>query len=178
MMRYDAFQMAQHARSLSRAFHVRLIEDTGLARHEAMAIPVDRLPPSKRGALADWSGAVLCHPIEDETGYAVALHEIGHVLAPLGSLVHERMRASSAVEEHTLKLMQEEAAWEWAEHYALDWTTAMEQVKQFGLSSYHAGLLEAQAEAQASRTPRPVDPQTAVRAAAIADCLARQRRVS
>lgn len=167
----NIIDLVAHARSVARAFHVRLIEDTGLAREEAMSYPIDRLPPAQRGPWKDWAGVVACSPIEDETGYAIALHEIGHVVSPMGCLVHERMRARSEVAMVSLKLMEEEAAWGWAERHALDWTTAMAQVKEFGMNTYRAGLVEAKMAA----TPRPVDQATTQRASAIADRLARGR---
>lgn len=81
-------------------------------------------------------------PITGHTGYAIALHEMGHGLAPNGNLSSELspttrdMRGYETLRDVRLKLEEEEAAWEWAHHYALDWTVEMEQVMVIGLGCY------------------------------------------
>lgn len=124
-------QYADHARAVAKAFSVALVE-------QAMA-------PEKAGAAKQarlgFVGVVFCAPVTDETTYAVAMHEIGHVLSPLGSMAHERASATPT-SVWRLKLDEEQAAWEWAHHYALDWTPAMEAVKAWALSTYETGYAD------------------------------------
>jgi len=52
--------------------------------------------------------------------YAIALHEIGHLVAPMfGS-----------------RIDCEIIAWNWAQDNALEWNKDMERIKQTGLNSY------------------------------------------
>jgi hypothetical protein len=112
--------LRQHVLDLARAFDVRVCETTEIPHHGAAASVRDR--------------AILCTPITDESLYAVALHELGHVLAPSGSL--------PGVDGHParVQMLEEQAAWEWARHYALEWTPLMEQVAAYALSTYEAVL--------------------------------------
>lgn len=139
MTAYAPWQLADHARSLARAFDVRLIEDSGLPVEASHCVPVERLPEQQRVQILGtpmWKGVVIVRHVTDERTYAICLHEIGHCVAALGSLIHERSAAKGVVQDATLKMMQEEAAYEWAQHYALVWTPTMEAAKQHGLDSY------------------------------------------
>lgn len=60
-------------------------------------------------------------PIKSEITYAVALHEIGHLLGPRQSGV---------------RLDKEVGAWEWAKGNALVWTWPMEEAMRRRLQSY------------------------------------------
>jgi hypothetical protein len=78
----------------------------------------------------------------DDSTYAVALHELGHCLHPLGML-HDQGSISLRVRnvqttkrDVRLKLMEERAAWEWARHYAIEWTETMTFVERISLESY------------------------------------------
>jgi hypothetical protein len=120
-----------HARELARAFDVRLIESDQLKPEEALAIPPLRV--------------VLVRTITEEMSYAVALHEIGHLASPTGVLTGERTAR--------LQLTQEDAAWTWARHYALEWTPAMERLAQYAEGTYQ----------QAKPSPEPPAPAAPIR---------------
>lgn len=114
-----AAAMAAHAADLAVAFNVRLITSPLLRPEEAFAEVKRR--------------AVFATTIVDETTYAVVLHEIGHLAAPTGSLVSKGARGSM-----NLQRVEEDAAWAWARHYALDWTPAMEAVATWAEGTYQA----------------------------------------
>lgn len=65
--------------------------------------------------------SVCIRPIKTAITYAVAMHELGHILGPRQSGV---------------RLDQEVGAWEWAHDNALEWTDAMEGTMQRSLRSY------------------------------------------
>lgn len=108
-----------HAHDLAKAFNVRLIES-------------DQLEPDEAVALKLWNGIVLCTPIVDETTYAVALHELGHLLSPLGLA----RSAGVQCERGNLQRLEEDAAWTWARHYALEWTPVMDAVASWAEGTY------------------------------------------
>jgi hypothetical protein len=110
-------QLQQHALDLAAAFDVRVVESSQIKPHEAFAAPHLRL--------------VVVSPIVDDTTYAVVLHEVGHLCAPLGVL-----RTSSTSDALSLKQAEEDAAWTWARHYALDWTPAMDAVAAWAEGTY------------------------------------------
>lgn len=156
MSDYAPWQLAEHARALARAFDVRLIEDSGLPLEGSHSVPVERLPELQRVMLVGgtWKGAAIVRHVTDDRTYAICLHEIGHCVAAFGCLIHERQAATGVVRKTTLTMMQEVAAYEWAEHYALVWTRAMEAAKQEGLDSYREAQRRAAIahDAVASRT--------------------------
>jgi hypothetical protein len=128
-----AEQMHQHIRALAKAFNVRLVETDVLSAEEALALPHLRL--------------VLLAPVREECGYAVALHELGHLAHPSGALPIRQTRA--------VRWDQEEAAWEWARHYALEWTPAMNQVAEWAQSTYDKPASQPPAPA----VPKPKQPE-------------------
>jgi hypothetical protein len=73
-------------------------------------------------------------PVKTAITYAVALHEIGHILGP-------RQRGT--------RLDQEVGAWEWAMENAIEWTDAMAEKRAACLRSYLA---------KAARSPRMRQP--------------------
>lgn len=117
-------ELADHARALASAFKISLVErdDIIVKPEQAISLHYD-LPGGLQYKI------VGVQVIADECRYAIALHELGHCIAPLGAIAESKTRPE-------LILVQEEAAWEWAEYHALVWTTAMEQTKTFGLDSY------------------------------------------
>lgn len=125
--------LRRHAYELAAAFDVTLIE-TDIAPESAAAHAGFR--------------AVVIHPIIDETTYAVALHEIGHLVAPLGAL--RAMHDVRDNDEGNLKRIEEAAAWEWARHYALLWSDVMQHVATWAEGTY--------ATATAVTPPAPVAP--------------------
>lgn len=120
----------------------------GLARQHGIGLNVVKdMPPEDAfalvGQLAPWLPAcrvVTIAPIGDETTYAVALHEMGHTVAPDGAspLPCELCRSVVDVKR---KIRAEQAAWDWAQANALEWTVAMEQNKQMSLHNYEEWAL-------------------------------------
>lgn len=103
--------MVDHVRSMAVAFNVLMVEA------DCYGIDVAWANISQRSI-------TIPHIVDDVT-YAIALHEMGHILAPGGFLGLKRSH-----------LEEEENAWDWAHHYALDWTPAMEQVRVLTLATY------------------------------------------
>jgi hypothetical protein len=108
-------ELRDHARAIATAFHILMVE-------------MDRDPDD---AVAILGYVVVTRFITDDTSYAVAMHELGHCLAPGGHYAMDINRLTPRV-----SLDQEEAAWDWAYRNALDWTPAMEQVRTWALSTY------------------------------------------
>jgi hypothetical protein len=133
MMNLDVRTMkfAQHVSDLARAFEIQLHVDP-------------RMNPDEAGAGTTGTGQrfIRVAPVIDETTYCVALHELGHCVAPSGALITEK---SDAMQNHgviatkrdmILTLEEERAAWQWAKHYALEWTPAMDAVRRMAFRSY------------------------------------------
>lgn len=125
-----------HARDLAKAFGVRLIEADVLEPHEALGIARLRV--------------ALCTTIIDETTYAVALHEMGHLIAPTGVL-----RDARTAHSRGLMLVEEDAAWTWARHYALIWTPIMETVATWAEGTYTRPIARPTPPPAAPATPAP-----------------------
>jgi hypothetical protein len=130
----------EHARALARAFDVRLIESEQLRPEEALAIPPMRV--------------VLCAPVSERMTYAVALHEIGHVVAPLGSLV-----GGVAGDRANLRRDEEDAAWAWARHHALEWTPDMDAVARWAEATYRTPPAAVPADPAPEVPKKPVGQQ-------------------
>lgn len=127
-------RLARHIEELCRAFGVVLNVVPGL-------------PPDAGGAgymVGDTSRlAIQVAPVIDDSTYAVALHELGHCLSPLGMINHihgsstmRRTHRCSTLRDVRLQLDEECAAWDWARHYALEWTDLMTMVERYALMSY------------------------------------------
>jgi len=127
-------KLQRHAFELAAAFSIRLLL-------------MEELPPEEAGAIVHPDGkrrGVVARLITDETSYVVVLHEMGHHLSPWGMLrgplrVMPPTEASSATDRlRWIRLMVEEemAAWDWAKHYALYWTAAMQQVHDYAYGTY------------------------------------------
>ncbi len=71
------------------------------------------------------SRLIKIRPVKTAITYAVALHEIGHILGPRQTGKNTR-------------LDREVGAWEWAQANALEWTEAMNQKRAACLKSYLA----------------------------------------
>jgi hypothetical protein len=130
-----AAALQAHAHALAVAFDVRLIEAAVLKPEEALGLGHIRV--------------ALVSTITDETTYAVALHELGHLASPTGMV-----RGVTTGDLTNLLMVEEEAAWQWARHYALEWTPVMERLAAWALSTYE------------NTRPRPrIDPPAAPPAA-------------
>lgn len=114
-------ELAQHAREIARAFKIKLQEHNG-PMEIGFALPEQKGIPEP---------IVACAVIVDEARYAVAMHEIGHIVDPMGVLEKNPLKRKISV-----LLLEEEAAWKWAEHYSLDWTPTMEHVRLQAFASY------------------------------------------
>jgi len=113
----SAGELQAHARELAAAFNVRLIESAQLQPDEALGISGLRV--------------ALCAVITDETTYAVALHEIGHLASPTGVV-----RGLVDGQRGNLLRIEEDAAWAWARHYALVWTPLMDRIARWAEGTY------------------------------------------
>lgn len=127
-------ELAQHVGELAAAFGVRLIviADKRFAPHDAGAVEV-----------MDGQRAVLISPVIDESTYAVALHELGHCLAPGGmlperefSLQYRTTKRPACLRDVKLCIEEEHAAWDWAKHYALYWNNLMDHVHRLSHNNY------------------------------------------
>jgi hypothetical protein len=78
---------------------------------------------SRGGRAYRRSRRIKIRPVKTAITYAIALHEIGHILGP---------RQSGT------RLDKEVGAWEWAEANALEWTEAMTAKRTECLRSYLA----------------------------------------
>lgn len=132
-------ELSCHVRDLCTAFAVTLIVSP-------------RLPPDQAAAgyhtadahlpIAQRRRAICIAPVRDETTYVVALHELGHAVSPTGALraIERNHRGPGDIQslrEARLLLDEEEAAWEWAQHYALEWTQLMQSIQDYALSEYY-----------------------------------------
>lgn len=115
----DVKQLRAHALGLASAFNVMLVFVPDCERHEACS------------TLVYQRRVVLARGIDDETSYAVVLHELGHVLSAWGML-----RTAKTLDNWNLVIEEERAAWDWARHYALEWTVAMASVERYAMSTY------------------------------------------
>lgn len=135
-----ARKLARHLSQLARAFGIRVVVRRKMPPHEAGAgyMRVNGQNTSQR--------CIIIAPVIDEATYAVALHELGHCCSAFGML-HEhgsrRWRTTnqlSCMRDVRLKMEEERAAWEWARHYALEWTDLMTFVERIGVESYERKL--------------------------------------
>lgn len=143
-------RLAQHIRDLAAAFHIELHEDPTRRPDQAsaqhllagtalnLAHEVVKLPGAPE------SRHVQCHPIIDESTYAVALHELGHHLAPNGMMPSkEKLLSETLARFARLIHLEETEAWEWAHHHALYWTPLMDSVQTFAMGTYDRRVEEA-----------------------------------
>ena len=85
----------------------------------------------EHGITADWRRRTRCRawrktrrvrlePVQGASSYAIALHEIGHIVGPC----------------YGRRLNKERQAWRWAETHAVEWTTGMARLAFRCLVSY------------------------------------------
>lgn len=77
-------------------------------------------------------------PIGGSRAYAVALHEMGHVVEPLAhpEMSEAEHRAGAEGRTTPFRMGGEIAAWYWARSVALVWDRTMEYSAQYSLHSY------------------------------------------
>ena len=105
-------QMRAHIRHLCEANRIEI----NFSRHASASYRSDR----NHGAVL--APEIWIRPVRSPRAYAVALHEIGHILG--------RHQRSQAV------LVREHWAWHWAKRHAPDWTPAMQRHADWCLESY------------------------------------------
>jgi hypothetical protein len=115
-------RLRQHALDLANTFGVVLIEEKRMRPDDAAAVDMGPLR------------LVFVAPIIDETTYAVALHELGHLIDPMGM---PQKRAALNGNADNLLRDCENAAWQWARYQALVWSDAMEHVAQWAEGTYN-----------------------------------------
>jgi hypothetical protein len=95
------------------------------------------LPHSRGGRASRTHRIIAIRPVKSAITYAVALHELGHVLGPWQSQP---------------RLYAEAGAWKWAKEVAGVWTPAMEDKMARSLHSY---VLWAERRAPKIKLPEP-----------------------
>lgn len=130
-------ELAEHVEQLAYAFNVKLDVRQDMDPHKGTSMMFTIFDIKVQG--------VIIAPVVNGSSYAIAVHELGHCISPLGMISVYLQQEFSGPYPLTLRaaqrsLTQELAAWEWAEHHALIWTPAMEKTKVFGLSTYHTAL--------------------------------------
>jgi hypothetical protein len=143
-MQMNVENMRRHVDQLSKAFDIGMVFDRSLDRETAAAVRLKGgLTQVSDRSLRVRERIVITRPIDEETSYAVAVHELGHHLAPNGYCDRPRPPTCSHPRElfewAAAKLVAEEAAWEWAQYYieqVFYWTVAMEQTKQYAFGTY------------------------------------------
>lgn len=118
-------ELANHARQLAYAFRIEVAE-----------YPRDFLPPEV--AMSHAGHSIFIQEIYNHANYAIALHELGHCCAPSGFFTPQQLGVKEKTAKH--RLIEEEAAWEWAQHHALDWTVEMQAVHDYAIETYHTGV--------------------------------------
>jgi hypothetical protein len=83
--------LAEHIRAMASAFSVKLVIQQELPPEAAASCRVVFSPDDGADLKFD---VVVMHPVIDETTYAVALHEMGHALEPMGRLSNEKERVA------------------------------------------------------------------------------------
>lgn len=120
---------AEHARRLAAEHDIDLLELPGMKPEDSCANTALRM--------------VACAPIFEETTYAVALHEMGHVAVQgTASRVVEVLMAFMAGRAKTARraLADEDEAWAWARAHAMEWTDVMQSVMDWSRGTYARGL--------------------------------------
>jgi hypothetical protein len=121
---------------------LHVVDEMNAAPEKAVSVGL-ALTNTTTGEIVERKDAVMIAPVIDESTYAVALHEIGHCLAPLGRVSHTestlQMRSTgvpATLRDIRLKVISEEAAWEWAHAHAIEWTVVMDQVESYSIGTY------------------------------------------
>src|SRR5438270_742454 len=114
-----------------------------LAVEHKVAVIMDQRLTNRGHAAMDTEGTIRSHVripiVVNESSYAIALHELGHLLTSDGHLrMHEKEAFTShlTLRELFMMLQEEHAAWSWAKRHALVWTDEMKHVEKRGIESY------------------------------------------
>lgn len=137
-------RFVRHVQDLCAAFGIRLRVHRGR--------PDDAQALTMRADLkiADWNThrrMINVPAVIDETTYAVAMHELGHCLHPLGFVDKEQgspryltTGQPSTLRDARLRVEAERGAWDWARANALEWTGPMQLVQDSCLGQYERTL--------------------------------------
>lgn len=109
-----------HVLQLAKHHGIRVVMDSAITYHEAGAAPMQK--------------TVHVPIIVTATDYAVALHEIGHCVAPGGFRIHRNLFPK----QRPVELAEERAAWAWAVEQAVVWNADMQAIRDYALSTYEA----------------------------------------
>jgi hypothetical protein len=136
----DADALLQHVLRLGRENHLRIIIDTALNGPTYGRDPNDR--PFGRALQHEERCLCAVHIplITNHRTYAVALHEIGHILSERGWLARRPQDDANVIptpRNLALMLEEERAAWTWAhEHSIIEWSTEMRHFERDAFGSY------------------------------------------
>ena len=111
-------QLRKHVYAIAAAFNIRIDEDPN---RNIFFSGLETIFDSWTHRIV--SQTVRIRPITDTFIYAIALHELGHAIAPNGM-------------QNEYPYEGEESAWEWAESVALTWTPDMTVAKEIGLITH------------------------------------------
>jgi hypothetical protein len=123
-------QLVEHLAALALQHNITLDVIAGMKPERALARaginPFTRQTVGRRIQIA---------PVTEESTYVVALHEMGHLVAPNG-MSGTSVGMARSVRDIQSILRAEQAAWDWAKENAIEWSVAMEQNKQMSLGAY------------------------------------------
>ncbi len=127
-----------HILELCLAFDVKIIPMDAADTDKAAALTLQDKP-----LFEERTRIIRIAEPNNEPAYAAALHELGHLLHPVGrvarregSLTYRTTGVPSLLRDVRLMIDQEQAAWEWAHQYALEWTEVMTFVEVTCMSEY------------------------------------------
>lgn len=128
---HDVNRYRNHLYQLTQTHDIRVMEALGA-------------PPEMNEAHPKLRRIVVAE-INNDTSYALALHEMGHVVSPDGhGKSHGLCRKCCQDPMYMYDLLTEEfAAWAWAREQAIEWTVGMEQTEKYCIMSYLEQLKKA-----------------------------------
>ena len=107
-----------------------------VVEHSVEVLEAHGMPPELAVSAPELRRVIL-PTIADDTSYAIALHEIGHIVAKNGHGISKGMSGDLSDPMYVYDLLTEEfAAWAWARAQAIDWTVGMEQTEKLAIMSY------------------------------------------
>jgi len=115
-------QMKAHVEDIAAKHHVSLVLEPGIKN--PMVKHTDGIEPT----------TILSVPIENELYYATVLHELGHCIEPQAYQLRGLERLFRL--DKAIVLSEEQAAWDWAEKNALEWTPKMSKLRLAAYRTY------------------------------------------
>ena len=118
--------------------------DNTLSNHIAHLAAANRVKVIMDPTTKD-SSSILKHeiyvrsPVNDDITYAIALHELGHILSPNQAYCEDYNLVHLFGPTDKIKGLEIDA-WTWARKTALQWTPAMESIAKISLETY--GIVE------------------------------------